>query len=406
MREPEPNPKVVSSRVHLPQLDGVRGLAILLVLACHFVSFQSVRGEVVGQVIDAVAGHGFLGVDLFFVLSGFLITGILYDTRGTGHFFKYFYARRMLRICPLYYAYILAVCAALGLVLLRRGHDPLFARALGDGGWAAAYLTNVEIALKGSNVTFIFNHFWSLAVEEQFYLVWPLLVFCMTRQQLKVFCAVLILSAAGLRCLAHGSGWQAVASYLLPCRTDSLAMGALVALAARDASEWKTVSAAAGYVLVTGLAALIVCMYGAWPLRDELLYTAASLAFAGLLVKAVAAPPGTGIFAVFGSRFLGTFGKYSYGLYVVNQPIAFFPGFGKLRDWLTVHLHSRAAAGVLYAAVGIGLSFAVAFLSWHLLEKRMLRLKRHFETAPKPVPAPGASFPELGEADVLTPSSN
>ena len=117
MLDPDPSPQAVDSRTHLPQLDGLRGLAILLVLICHFVSFEAKPGEIVGQAFNAVAAYGFLGVDLFFVLSGFLITGILYDTKETLHFFKYFYIRRVLRIFPLYYTYLLAVCSALVLAM-------------------------------------------------------------------------------------------------------------------------------------------------------------------------------------------------------------------------------------------------------------------------------------------------
>ncbi len=364
-----------------------------MVLFCHFFTFQAKHGEVVGQALNAVAGQGFLGVDLFFVLSGFLITGILYDTKDTGHFFKYFYARRALRICPLYYTYLLVACAALGLALLLRGHDALVTRSLTDGGWAAVYLTNLEIALKGSNVTFMFNHFWSLAVEEQFYLVWPMLVFLMTRRQLQVFCVLLIVSAVSLRCFAHDSAWGSRSITLLPCRTDSLAMGAFVALAARNAAEWKILVASAGYVFAVGLAALVLCASGSWPLHYELLFAAASFTFAALLVMAVAAPPAAGIATLFSSRFLRTFGKYSYGLYVVNQPIAFSPGNVRLRAWLTAHLHSEWAEAILYAVMGVGLSFAVAWLSWHLLEKRMLKLKRYFETAPKLPSAAGVALP-------------
>lgn len=372
--------RVIRSGVHLPLLDGLRGLAILMVLVCHFVHYDERAAGVVGNAFNKLAGYGWLGVDLFFVLSGFLITGILYDTKGAESFFKYFYVRRALRIFPLYYTYLLVFVAGLALTLWWRGYNPLVVRAMTDGGWAAVYLTNVEITLKGSGVTFGFNHFWSLAIEEQFYLVWPLIVFYASRRQLQVLCVVVIVAAAVLRGVLALHGPGEAAAVLMPCRADSLAIGAFVALAARRASELNTLGTAAKFVFVGGLVALVVCdQTPGLFVHVYLLFSAAAFVFAALLVMVVTSQPQTFLAAVFGSRVLRTFGKYSYGLYVLNQLIAFFPGAPRVRELLAARLHSEAVATVVHAVLGIGLSFAAAWLSWQLLEKRFLKLKKYFE---------------------------
>ncbi|MGC2512156.1 MAG: acyltransferase, partial [Acidobacteriaceae bacterium] len=94
------------SRRHVPALDGVRGLAILLVLVSHLMLFNDRTGSRVGDSLSALRGLGWVGVDLFFVLSGFLITGILFDTLHDPHYFRSFYMRRFLRIFPLYYGFL------------------------------------------------------------------------------------------------------------------------------------------------------------------------------------------------------------------------------------------------------------------------------------------------------------
>ena len=386
--------KVPFYQRHFPQLDGLRGVAILMVLTAHFVYFQTTRDNFIGQAFDTVAQYGFLWVDLFFVLSGFLITGILYDTKENAHYFRNFYARRVLRIFPLYYTYIVVTCSALGAALWLRGYNALIVRALTDGAWASVYLTNLDVVLKGTKITFVFNHFWSLAIEEQFYLIWPLLVVFLTRRRLQFLCLLLVIVAAILRCGVPTGGWMLLHSPMLPARMDGLAMGAFIALTARNATGWKALVASAGYIFAAGLTALVLCVCAASPLvRGSLLFTTASLTFASGLVLAVAANSHPGIAAALGGRFLRTFGKYSYGIYVLNQPIAFFPGYAEFRQVLTKHLHSEFASAVVFAAGGIGLSFAAAWVSWQFLEQRFLKLKKYFSPTHALPPITGHALP-------------
>src|SRR4051812_26234940 len=156
---------------HVPALDGIRGLAILLILAYHFTLGMTGRGIAV-RLIAKLTSTGWCGVDLFFVLSGFLITGILWNAKESPHRFRNYYVRRALRIFPLYYAAIAIVFAALPFIATRVGG---FEGIHGTGAWLGLYGTNILVALRGQ--WFPLSHFWSLAVEEHFYLFWPAVVF-------------------------------------------------------------------------------------------------------------------------------------------------------------------------------------------------------------------------------------
>ncbi|MBV8281847.1 MAG: acyltransferase, partial [Candidatus Eremiobacteraeota bacterium] len=165
---------------HMPALDGVRGLAILMVLLVHFLADLLPTTNSVEHAIVYVAGYGTYGVDLFFILSGFLITGILYDASDKTFYFYNFYMRRFLRIFPLYYG----VLALLFFVapLIPRLQGATLNHLVGRQGWAWLYGVNIYTAIQGEwNLSFI-NHFWSLAVEEQFYLFWPMVVYLLARR--------------------------------------------------------------------------------------------------------------------------------------------------------------------------------------------------------------------------------
>jgi peptidoglycan/LPS O-acetylase OafA/YrhL len=177
------------------------------------------------QVVSSTMRAGWTGVDIFFVLSGFLITGILLDARGDGPvrppgYYRAFYTRRALRIFPVYYAFLAYI------FILRKAQVP------SGAWWYWTYLTNVMFARVGWTPS-IEPHLWSLAVEEQFYLFWPAAISLIRRSWLRPICWALIVLSTGLRIVvAQHWGWTP-AYVLTVCRLDEFAAGALLASYAR-----------------------------------------------------------------------------------------------------------------------------------------------------------------------------
>jgi peptidoglycan/LPS O-acetylase OafA/YrhL len=387
---------------HVPALDGVRGLAIALVLVFHvgyFVGGPPVAA--VDRVVFAGARVGWVGVDLFFVLSGFLITGILFDTKGRPGYFRTFYVRRVLRIFPLYYAALAALLFVLPPLLpaaLRPGHPA------GSSVWAWAYLTNVRLAWSGwSAMPTYLHHFWSLAVEEQFYLLWPLVVFLLDRRRLVVVCCALIATSVVVRAALHLAGHELAAFMLMPARMDALGTGALIALVMRGPDGVRRLARWAWPIGAASLAALayVWCSRDGLPYLDGLMQTVGYAALAGvsaaLLVTAVTAHPSTLASGVVTWAPLRALGRYSYAIYVIHQPVLLlYERAGLTARALPVVLGSRLPAWLLMLAIGLVSSSALALVSWHVLEKRVLALKSRFEYAkpePETEPVGGVSAP-------------
>jgi peptidoglycan/LPS O-acetylase OafA/YrhL len=220
------------SKSHMPALDGVRGLAVILVvLFAHYSSVLSGSVPLERRIAVVSAHVGLTGVDLFFVLSGFLITGILLDTRDSPSYFRSFYARRILRIFPLYYAYLFINFFPLRGINLQLEKVDKFAAI--NPYWYLAYLSNLSPTEGVSDYTL--GHFWSLAIEEQFYLAWPLVLFLVPRRSLAPICLAGIGAAILLRFeLAIGGAGTETLHRFTPGRMDTLLLGALAAIAFRD----------------------------------------------------------------------------------------------------------------------------------------------------------------------------
>jgi peptidoglycan/LPS O-acetylase OafA/YrhL len=328
---------------HVPALDGLRGIAILMVFAYHY------RGPIGMRVCN----FGWSGVDLFFVLSGFLITGILYDTRADAGYYKKFYARRALRIFPVFYLFA-AVMFMVG------SHWKLIDLSLlFYVGWP------VELIWPGTaSTTFPIYHLWSLSVEEQFYIFWPLLMARVRRP--LVLCVVLFTTALLLRILivirGISGGW---AYCFLPCRMDGLAVGAAIALLWRSQWKEKMQEWALPCFAITS-AALLLVMWSRHTVHqtDIVIETAGfsliALTYGALLIFALKYP------AIFSMAALRRFGKYSYGFYLFHIPL--------------ISLFSPLKPRLYFAYVPFCLlaNLAVAALSFHFFEQPILRLKRRF----------------------------
>lgn len=368
---------------YIPALDGLRGLAILLVLLHHFTFYSGMKAEMfLDRLYYMTTMAGWCGVDLFFVLSGFLITGILVDAKGGPGYFRNFYMRRTLRIFPLYYA-ALALTFLLAPVVLAAG-----AEFSADQLWYWTYLINVKIALDGWPAQNAIAHFWSLAVEEQFYIVWPVLVLALSRRGLFSACAACIALALWTRVALTWADEDLAAYVLMPARMDSLALGALLALLAREPGglqRWRR--AAWGVAAVSGalLGWIFVAKRGLW-LHHRQIHTVGfsiiALFFAALLTLTVTAREASLLHRLFTLRPMMMLGRYSYGLYVIHHPVAI--GLGSLLGgWqLPTVLGSRLPVLLVFSAVCFVVSLLLAMLSWHLFESRFLRLKDRFATRP------------------------
>jgi peptidoglycan/LPS O-acetylase OafA/YrhL len=369
---------------HIPALDGIRGLAILLVMMTHFILIQ--KGSKIDVIVGAIGRFGWCGVDLFFVLSGFLITGILYDSKGSQRYFRNFYARRTLRIFPLYYFVVFV-----SLVVLPRLGS--FGEHFGHIGktWPTywLYLSNFAIAFTKDINHGVLALTWSLAIEEQFYLLWPLIVLSFGRQTLMKICgaavAVAILSRTAL-VLAGPSQWLPWVPYNITiCRMDGLAIGAFVALALRGPASIRSLLRPAKFALPICIIALFAIigyhrsMHWIGGPGQTIGYTVLGLIFATILVLTLN-DSGSGVARrFFTQRWLRFLGKYSYGLYLFH-----FPAHIIIHDWVYgpdqfLHIGSSRVPGqLIYIVLSFALSLAMALLSWHLLEKRFLALKRFF----------------------------
>lgn len=368
---------------HIPVLDGVRGVAIVLVLFHHFTLYAGVRpAAYIDKIYYKLAEASWCGVDLFFVLSGFLITGILLKTKARPNYFRNFYTRRCLRIFPLYYGTLAVLFWVVPLLVTPSGG---FATVLRERGWYWSYLANVLYARQGWPEFDGIGHVWSLAVEEQFYLMWPLLIFWTRRRTLIAACLGAVVGSFLIRLWLASHDHRIAAYVLMPARTDALAVGALLAILSTSA---QGLAARSRYL--TPLAVLAASGIAAVGLRARdlnaerflvvtVVVTCLAILFGAVLALVLNAAPGSRTSRVLSSRVLTFFGRYSYGLYVLHSPLLFLMLRPHFSGASVPPIHGSVLPGVLlFATFGIGLSILLALVSWHLWERPFLELKRHF----------------------------
>jgi peptidoglycan/LPS O-acetylase OafA/YrhL len=368
---------------HMPELDGVRGVAILAVLVLHFVGGLNAQ-NLAELVIVKLSVYGVWGVDLFFVLSGFLITGILHQARGAPRYFRNFYARRTLRIFPLYYAVLLALLLAPAAALAP--WFPHLAQTKHVQGYLWAYLTNFYIGSTGSFSVPYVSHFWSLAVEEHFYLFWPFAIGALSLPAAKRACVLLGASALGLRMVLSWSSSEPIQAVVwTPCRLDALCCGAWFALALRTPGCRESVERLCKHLAYGALVAIL--LLSVWHARVglgdgvvlALRGTALAICFGAFIVNLTSETSSDLVRRAFRARWLVTLGKYSYGLYVFHGIVAYSVHEHAWEHRWTEMFGSHALAAVLVTLAGFGLSFSIAFASFELFERPVLKLKRFFE---------------------------
>jgi peptidoglycan/LPS O-acetylase OafA/YrhL len=379
LRQQDPGPYAR----HLPALDGLRGLAVLGVMGSHLFPGGNIGKGILVNASQHLLMYGATGVDLFFVLSGFLITGILYDSVHDSGYFRKFYARRALRIFPLYYG-VLCLLLLLTPLLHVQWHGMQWSLLL--------YLQNTNWPMPlyafypehGINV----SHLWSLAVEEQFYIVWPLLVFLIRRiKPLLWTCLLLSLAALFIRTgLAFTHIDIKLINVMTLCRMDSLLCGAALALGLRThyhdvILRWSRPA----FFFFAVIAATIVIAQDILSTRPEfltafnlLLVTRYSLlAIASTALIAWCLRPASSISNAFKSATLRFFGRYSYGLYVLHALfISYF--LTLFRGWSHHLSSSKGVAVVISGVLLLLLSIIAAYATYNLYEVQFLRLKSRF----------------------------
>jgi peptidoglycan/LPS O-acetylase OafA/YrhL len=372
-QQPTETKSRTDSARHYLALDGLRGIAILAVFFYHFGGGQRSSNLVI-RIWSSLADTGWMGVDLFFVLSGFLITGILFDTAHKSHKVRNFYARRSLRIFPLYYGVLFAFLLLTPVLQLhwRAGHLLYF-----------VYLSNMMpvftpgLASPGHNM--MVGHLWSLAVEEQFYLVWPFIVWWIKdRKKLLWVCLAIMVGALLLRVILvyRGVGFGYIYP-ILPTRIDTLVCGGAAALLARGPSPDRLPVRAT--LLLSGIGALVVLLVmRSSNIGNQVLatvgYTIFAVFFAGLVL---CAQQDRGWIAPIGRlSFLRFFGRYSYGLYMYHGLL--FVALVSLAHPIQRFFHSELLGGVVLVGSALGITIAVAMLSFHYFEAPILKLKKRF----------------------------
>ena len=370
------SPPLRPSKTRLPALDGVRAIAILMVIACH--SAIGPSGATWAQSATLrLAGLGWAGVDLFFVLSGFLITGILMDARDASHPLRNFYARRVLRIVPVYVVFLLFsiwIAPFVGSSSVAES-----AQLQKTQIWYWTYSQNILIALQNwSGSAYPTQHLWSLAVEEQFYLLWPLAALLMTPANLRrtAVACIVVAEMCRLGFLLHVD-YGPVNYVLLPMRMDTLAAGAFLACIYRDPGSWERMLRARKALTLVALVLLLANLISRHTIDNQAAVEQAivypALVALGTVIVATAAA-GNAWMSNGALRFIA---RISYGMYVwhlvvrrlilakVSLPDASSPhGF-----WL---YYAVVAFGTLAGTI------AVAIVSWYMLEQPVLRLKRFF----------------------------
>lgn len=362
----------LTSRAYYPALDVLRGIAIIFV--CFYHNFQFLQ----------VFNFGWTGVDLFFVLSGFLITDILMSSFNGKHFFRNFYIRRFLRIFPLYYG-TLILFLIISPYFFSKHNINVYNYYNDNQFWFWTHLQNWLFVKKGLNSSPFLTHFWSLAVEEQFYLFWPLIVyFLKENKKIKTFIIVLIFLALSLRIYTWAISPADFVKYYCNTltRMDSILVGCFLSIFIKEGHILSNkrlkliLSTCLFYILVGFFFGKTMNITN--PYFSTFGYTVFSILFATLLYIFIKKD-----FQVFRymkkSILLNYIGKISYGIYVFHIPI-YLVISSILMNILHSHLKMNTLQALLsIATISLLLTLLASSLSFYLFERPILNLKRYFQ---------------------------
>ena len=356
-------------RAKMPELDALRGIACLMVLFFHGFGNRYVPEHLnaIERLFVHACGYGFTGVNLFFVLSGFLITGILLETRQRPDYYRRFYIRRALRILPLYYGVLVLLVVVSKAGLTDRPLSWAFV------GLSAVYLANTTPLL---GVPLQYGVLWSLAVEEHFYLLWPTFVRRLKTRHLKMFAFAVCLAALAFRIAAFHLGYNVFGFYTwMVC--DGLAMGALLAIGVRGHLPGRTALwRIAELTLLYAMACFFVeKLVGARLTGAALQISGINAFFTFTLAGVLLLGSRYGI----RSRILEFVGAISYGVYLVHTLIFdVFDAMARRHFPSLAPEHLNFLPATVRFCLVAAATLAIAWLSRWYFEDRFLRLKDHF----------------------------
>jgi peptidoglycan/LPS O-acetylase OafA/YrhL len=360
-------------------LDGVRGVAIGLVLLAH--GFTVAPLDPVTKFLHTVTNSMQIGLDVFFVLSGFLISSILIRTREDDGYFRNFYARRVLRIFPAYYLVLVGVFLVRPLLL---GEPPWHEELQPQSPYFFLYIQNFVLASRGLEIWPGLHHTFSLAIEEQFYLVWPL-VFWVTPKRLLLRMSLLFCAGSlAIKCVLYLSGASLLTVYMgtLP-RLHALAAGAAVAAwigihGGTVPLRWlRMVGVVAGATVALEIVARGLDLISE-DLHTFLLNVSAMPFLSWLLFETLVSARKSSLRRVLEARPLLFLGRYSYGLYLIHFVVLWELRPRLVPTWSVIFGLNQAL--LLTGAIDVLVSVLMAMAMYHAMELPVLKLKRYFVT--------------------------
>jgi len=378
MQEPS---SIDRQRTFLPSLEGIRGYAFLPVFFAHYfpVSRFPYHSSLWLLPLSFVMDTAWLAVPIFFVLSGYLIGGILYDTRERVGFFRVFYSRRILRVFPVYYITLLVIACI----------DSMHGVPLNINYWAHfLYIQNLLPGYTG-NLTAAPSvqtvHFWSLAVEEQFYLTWPLVVWlCRDRRTLLRVTVLLIGLCCVFRVFAPWMHLSVIRCYFVtPTRVDAILLGVVLVLS-RGHRIYKTLEPYAKWVALAGVSSMIViALWTGHAMPETDLRLALQIPCVNLTAAAVVVAvmeEGSLLCRICSLRWACWLGSLSYGLYIFH--FTYVSWFVKVFEpGLAVYM-PETLAFITSGAVAFCLTLCLALLSYRFVEQPALNLKSRLRYGP------------------------
>lgn len=369
---------------HLIALEGLRGIAILMIMLRHFYNEEIIRDgyPIIGPIMTKLAIAGNYGVELFFVISGFLITNILLDSKNGPNYFRNFYMRRILRIFPLYYAVLFVIFFILPhLVTFDAAAKDIASRQI----WFWTYLSNAPWSGGGwdNSALFRLGHLWFLCVVVHFYIIWPLIIYKYERQTIVKICLAGMIFCLTARIFYTTAGWPTFFTWSTITKCDGLLWGSFLAAGLKQNNVSDIIHKYTPKVaLFSGLIFFALIFVPRRLMWDTAQYwwtfmeTFSVIFFGGILLHALRE---TGaLSSLMKNKTFVALGKYSYGLFIIhNVCLPLFQQLFRPAE-LSVKLNTPILSQIIFYILSITSSFILAFAAWHLYEKHFLKFKYIF----------------------------